>query len=153
MCYVDAFLTAIVSLRDLTGRKDDFNASSLFLFIVVLRNITAHQAVVSAGTPTSMVVRDLHLQAGSFNADRPDHEMPLLSATKIASALGAYKTELEAKNKWHLERRNIEGAVPWIESLKGRPEGKIFLADVFSDTITFVSDLCGFQIPDGVLAN
>ena len=64
MCYVDAFLTAIVSVKDLTSLRSQLNASDAFRFIVVMRNITAHQAVVSVASPVSMVVRDIHVQAG-----------------------------------------------------------------------------------------
>src|SRR5581483_7680066 len=98
MCQVDAFLTALVSLKDLTGLRTQLNAISAFRFLVVMRNITAYQAVVSASSPVSMVARDISVQAGSFNPNTPDHEMPILDAAKIARALATYEAQLRIQN-------------------------------------------------------
>src|SRR5208337_260104 len=156
MCYVDAFLTAIVSVKDLTSLRSQLNASDAFRFIVVMRNITAHQAVVSVASSVSMVVRDIHVQAGAHNPDRPDHEMPILAASKIATALTNYEAQLRAQdvrtNKhtgkttsmWDREGGNVRGALRWNAKLAALPEPRVPLSDAFLEVINFVAKVCGF---------
>jgi len=159
MCYVDAFLTAIVSVKDLTSLRSQLNASDAFRFIVVMRNITAHQAVVSVASPVSMVVRDIHVQAGAHNPDRPDHEMPILAASRIATALTNYEAQLRAQdvrtNKhtgkttsmWDREGGNVRGALRWNAKLAALPEPRVPLSDAFLEVINFVAKVCGFIVP------
>ena len=63
MCYADAFLMTLVSLKDLVSpdQKKALNGSDLFRMMTVLRNVTVHQAVVSKGSPLNMIVRDIYL--------------------------------------------------------------------------------------------
>ena len=158
MCQVDAFLTAIISLKDLTGLRSQLNAISAFRFLVVMRNITAHQAVVSASSPVSMVARDISVQAGSFNADRPDHEMPILDTAKIARALANYEAQLRTQNvrtnsrgrtvsKWDDEQRNVQGALAWNVWLAAQPTGRVLLSEVFLEALNATARVCDFTMP------
>jgi hypothetical protein len=158
MCYVDAFVTALVSLKDLTGLRSQLNAISVFRFLVVMRNITAHQAVVSGSSPVSMVARDISVQAGDLNPDRPDHEMPILDAAKIDRALANYEAQLRTQNvhidqrgravsKWDQEQRNVQGALAWNVWLAEQPNGRALLSDVFLETLNATARVSGFRTP------
>ena len=158
MCQVDAFLTALVSLKDLTGLRSQLNAISVFRFLVVMRNITAHQAVVSSSSPVSMVARDISVQAGSFNSDRPDHEMPTLDSAKITRALANYEAQLRSQNvhtdrqgrtisMWDKESRNVGGALRWNGWLATQANGRLLLSEVFLEALNATARVCGFEMP------
>lgn len=159
MCHVDAFLAPLVSVQDIWFLRSQLNTSDLFRFIVVMRNITAHQAVVSASSPYSMVSRDVHVQAGAYNSERPDHEIPVLAASKIATSLANYEAQLRTQdvrfNKrlgrttsmWDREVSNVRGALRWNAGLMALPQPRVLLSTVFLEVTILVSKACGFVLP------
>jgi len=158
MCYADAFLMSIVSVRDLTGLRSQMSASDLFRFIIVMRNVTVHQAVVSGSSPLQMVNRIISVQAGAYNPDAPDHEVPVLVAHRIAAALANYEAQLRTQNvrtnktgkvtsMWNQEERNVRGALRWNAALAAQNDPRTPLSQVFLDVIQFVAGVCGFTVP------
>ena len=61
MCYADAFLMTLVSLKDFIPEVQETTpkVSDLFRMMTVLRNVTTHRAVVSRGSPMLMINRDI----------------------------------------------------------------------------------------------
>ncbi len=105
-----------------------------------------------------MVARDISVQAGSFNADRPDHEMPILDTAKIARALANYEAQLRTQNvgtnsrgrtvsKWDDEERNVQGALAWNVLLAAQPNGRVLLSEVFLEALNATARVCGFTMP------
>ena len=90
VCYADAFLMTIVSLKDFvtTDQRDGLKNSDLFRMITVLRNVTVHQAVVSTASPLTMINRNINLHVAR---PQPRHEDAVLNTTRIAEALDHYE--------------------------------------------------------------
>jgi hypothetical protein len=80
MCHADAFLIALVSLKDLIVPKPAFHKNDAFRFLAVLRNITVHQAAVAASSPLLMVNKIVAVQAGAYRPSAPNHDEPILVA-------------------------------------------------------------------------
>jgi len=126
--------------------------------MVVMRNLTAHVTVVHTGGSMSMINRDISVSAGAPNPNAPDHEEPMLAASKIGSALAAYEARLKTENvrtdksgkttsMWDRERKNVEGALRWNAKLAGEPTPRVPLSGVFKEAINFVAGVCNFAVP------
>lgn len=160
MSYADAFLMALVSLQDLVDPKPELYKSDTFRFLKVMRNITVHQAAVAASSPYSMVNKDVAVQGGSYNPNRPDHDDPILVAHRIETALQNYEFSLKArpdgidrktglpKSMWDRERRTVTAARRWNKQLAASPVPRIRLSIVFLEGVKFVGEECGFVLPD-----
>src|SRR5262249_38414372 len=72
MCYADAFLMALVSLKDLIDPKPAFHKNDAFRFLTVMRNITVHEAAAAATSPLLMVNKIVAVQAGAYQPSAPD---------------------------------------------------------------------------------
>jgi hypothetical protein len=146
ICFADAFLMTLVSLKDLVpaSKQDSLKGSDLFRMIAVLRNVTVHRAVVSLNSPLLMVNRNITLHAGR---SQPRHEDVVLNTIRITDALNHYEQELKNGGKWKQERRNVEGARRWNEEQKGVGVTTISLSDVFLDALKLVADKCAFTMP------
>jgi hypothetical protein len=144
MCYADAFLTLLVSLKDhvTSAQKAALNNNDLFRMMTVLRNVTVHQAVVSTASPLTMINRNITFNAGR---SKSRHEDAILNSNRITEALDHYEQELKNSGKWRLEQSNVEGARRWNNSQGGMTI--IDLTGVFRDTLTVVATICGFTMP------
>jgi len=146
MCYADAFLMMIVSLKDLvtTDQREALKNSDLFRMITVLRNVTVHQAVISTASPLTMINRNITLHVGRR---QPRHEDAVLNSSRITEALDHYEQELKSGGKWRQERRNVEGALRWNDALKAAGVTTVDLSQVFVEALTVVAGICGFTMP------
>jgi hypothetical protein len=152
MCYADAFLMMLVSLRDFVpqAQKNALNGSDLFRMMTVLRNVTVHRAVVAKGSPLAMIVRDIHI-GGPLGK----YENVMLGAARVEEALNHYEQELKKevfgkKTRWDWERDNVEGARRWNKGLAAQATPRIRLSEVFLETLRFVASTCGFTLPTGL---
>jgi hypothetical protein len=147
MCYADAFLMSLVSLKDAVPETQEMalKGSDLFRMMTVLRNVTVHRAVVSTRSPLLMINREI-------NVGGPDgrYEDPVLNAVRIAEALDHYEQELRHECMWRQERRNVEGARRWNDELKAKDPPRIHLSAVFRDALAFVAGTCGWAMPAGL---
>ena len=124
MCYVDAFLTATSGERSHLAKEPAQRERRLS---VHRRHAKHHR---SPGGRIGGVARfhggEGHPRPGrGHNPDRPDHEMPIFAASKIATALTNYEAQLRAQdvrtNKhtakttsmWDREGGNVRGALRW----------------------------------------
>ena len=147
VCYVDAFLMCIVSLKDLTAKKTTLNACDLFRLMVVMRNLTAHKAVVSSQSPMLMINRDI-----AVSTTNAGYEEPVLFAPRIATALTHYEAELRKetmgnKTRWDFEKGNVRGAARWNATLAAQTTPRVKLSEVFLDALKFVGGAWGFTLP------
>ena len=144
MCYADAFLMSLVSLRDVVTEAQELalKGSDLFRMVTVLRNVTIHRAVVSARSPLLMINREINIGSavGRF-------EDPVLNGERVAEALDHYEQELRHECMWRQERRNIEGARRWNDELKAKDPPRVHLSAVFRNALAFVAGTCGWAIP------
>jgi hypothetical protein len=147
MCYADAFLMSIISLKDFVPEVQEtaLKASDLFRMMTVLRNVTTHRAVVSMGSPMLMINRDI-----SIGNQFGHYEDPVLNAVRITGALDHYEQELRRECMWRQERRNIEGARRWNASLAANDPPRVPLYKVVLDAMTFVANICGLMLPAGL---
>jgi hypothetical protein len=147
MCYVDAFLMSIVSLKEIVPKVQEIalKGNDLFRMMTVLRNVTAHRAVVSMGSPLLMINRDI-----SIGGPLGRYEDPVLNAARIAEALNHYEQELHHERMWNQERRNVEGARRWNDELRAKDPPCIHLSAVFLNALAFVADTCGWALPPGL---
>ncbi len=151
-CHIDGFLMSIVSLREkhLTRFKKQLEARDAFRLMVVMRNISAHKAVVSSASPTGMISRELNRGAGSPNPEVVDFDNAILASSKVATALTNYVDQVKAekmgqKTRWDFEQKNIEGALRWNAKLASQQTPTIHLSEVFLDVIRLVEGVCGFK--------
>jgi hypothetical protein len=147
MCYADAFLMMIVSLKDLatTDQQEALKNSDLFRMITVLRNVTVHRAVVSTASPLTMINRNIALHVDRL---QPRQEDVVLNTTRIAVALDHYEQELKSGGKWKQERRNVEGARRWNDGMSAAGITTVCLSQVFLEALTTVVGICGFTMPE-----
>jgi hypothetical protein len=94
MCYADAFLMSLVSLKDVVNgdQREPLKNGELFCMMTVLRNVTVHQAVVSKSSPFIMTNRNITLHAGSA---QPRQEDVVLNTNRITEALDHYDSEIK----------------------------------------------------------
>lgn len=151
-CHIDGFLMSIVSLKEknLTNFKPQLESHDAFLFMVVMRNISAHKAVVSSASPTGMIGREINRGLGSPNPNVVDHDNAILAASKVSQALAVYTSQLKAekqgsKTRWDFEQKNVEGAVRWATDLAAQTPPTILLNDVFLNVIHLVEKVCGYK--------
>ncbi len=159
MCYADAFLMSIVSLKDLMRPKPLFNKSDTFRFVTVMRNVTVHQAVVSGSSPLLMVNKIIVVHVGAPQPNAPDHDEPVLVADRVAAALANYETQLRAaprgmdkktgqpKTMWDYEQSSVGAARRWNALLAAKTPPQVPLSAVFLEVIRFVAGDCGFTVP------
>jgi len=147
MCYADAFLMSIISLKDFIPEVQEtaLKASDLFRMMTVLRNVTTHRAVVSMGSPMLMINRDI-----SVGDQFGHYEDPVLNAVRITEALDHYEQELRRECMWRRERNNVEGARRWSAGLAVNDPPRVPLSKVFMDALTFVANTCGLMLPAGL---
>ena len=147
MCYADAFLMTLVSLKDFIPEVQEttLKVSDLFRMMTVLRNVTTHRAVVSVGSPMLMINRDI-----SVGDQFGHYEDPVLNAVRITEALDYYEQELRREWMWRQERRNVEGARRWNTGLAANDPPRVPLSKVFMDALMFVANACGLMLPAGL---
>ena len=114
MCHADAFLMAIVSLKDLIVPTPTFHKNDTFRFLTVMRNITVHQAAVAASSPLLMINKAVAISVGPPQPHAPDHDEPILVADTITSALANYEAKLRAS-------RRASTRIPGCRGRRGTP--------------------------------
>jgi hypothetical protein len=145
-CFADAFLMAVVSLKDLTDKRSQLNAIDEFRLMTVMRNVTVHKIVAASPSTTGMVSRDISVSLGSRDPMTRDYEEPVLAANKLADSLANYQSELDTR-LLQREKKNIEAALRWNAKLASQANPRILLADLFFQILQIVSRVCGFTMP------
>jgi len=159
MCHADAFLMAIVSLKDLIDPRPTFHKNDAFQFLTVMRNITVHQAAVAASSPLLMINKAVAISVGPPQPHAPDHDEPILVADRITSALADYEAKLRAVSKgidnktglprtlWDLYGKNVIAARKWNAWLASQSPTQIALSAVFLEVIQFIAKETGYAVP------
>ncbi len=150
---------SIVSLKDLIRPKPAFNKSDTFRFVTVMRNVTVHQAVVSASSPLLMVNKIVAVHVGAAQPNAPDHDDPILVAASITRALAYYESQLRAvpkgidkktrlpKTMWDIEGPSVVASRQWTAKLAAMNPPQVPLSSIFLEVIQFVAGECGFTVP------
>ena len=144
MCYADAFLMFLVSLKHhvTAAQEDALKNSDLIRMMTMLRNVTVHQAVVSTASPLIMINRII-----SIGNPQGRREYVVLNTARVTEALDHYEQDLRTTGKWGRERRNVEGARRWNEDQKAAGVTTVSLTEVFREALTVMATTCGFKVP------
>jgi hypothetical protein len=150
VCYADAFLIAMATLKDLTPHKAALNADDRYRVIVTLRNLTVHSIVAGSPGAGGVISRDVYASVAGSGRDDED---PVIDAGKLASCLSTYEARLKAepvgrgRTRWDAERKNIEAAKRWNAGLAAANPSRQLLSELFHNTIQLVAATCGFTVP------
>lgn len=159
MCHADAFLMAIVSLKDLIVPRPTFHKNDTFQFLKVMRNITVHQAAVAVSSPLLMINKAVAVSLGPPQPHAPDHDEPILVADRITSALANYEAKLKAipkgvdkhtglpRTMWDLEGKSVIAARRWNAWLASQKPPRKALSTVFLEVIQFIAKETGYAVP------
>lgn len=138
----DAFLMAIVSIRDVDGGiyEKELKKRNLFRFVQVMRNLTTHHFVVTS-PGARFINREINVHAGNRPVGAIDWEEPNLVQATVLGQLDRYETNLKAKpGRYTNEKANIDAARKWAQENLTDP---VKLSKVFEKVVKEVALVCG----------
>ncbi|HOD62389.1 MAG TPA: hypothetical protein PKG96_09865 [Bacilli bacterium] len=138
VCYLDAFLSSLVSIEEMVNKCDQkrLRKIDLFRFIKALRNIAVHHCVFAAPQPEAKFERPFFRHLSDSIGGEQESSSKL--AIKYDVLREIFKSiEAERKN----EKETLEAAQRYLSKLESRPQPvyiDLVLHDALNEVKAFV---------------